>query len=271
MKSIMEDISEDVKNTCLTVSFELKKHFRMKRMIISFALAIGLPLIFYIVPRIWASFPDTAEEFANLNLSFVNLLIIISGSLFAGDSVVGEFEEKTGLLLFSTPQRHSTIFIGKYIGALLPTLAVVSIYYLTTSLEIIGIYGTGGISIEFFKSFFIALVYTTSAVSLIFFFSSILKRKITSTLLGFFSLMMILPITSSVLQFLVDVEPWYILTYFEGLITDVFVGAGPIGGGPEGQPGQFSPDFYTGLIVMVLYTLILFSVGVFMANRRRME
>ncbi len=271
MKSIKEDILEDLKNTCLTVSFELKKHFRMKRMIISFALAIGLPLIFYIVPKIWASFPDTAEDFANLNLSFVNLLIIISGSLFAGDAVVGEFEEKTGLLLFSTPQRHTTIFIGKYIGALVPTLTVVSIYYLTTSLEIIGIYGAGGISLEFFKSFFIALLYTTSAVSLIFFFSSVLKRKITSTLLGFFSLMMILPIVSSVLQFIVDVEPWYILTYFEGLITDVFVGATPIGGGPGGQPGQFSPDFYQGIGVMIGYTIVLFFLSVFIANRRRME
>lgn len=82
---------------------------------------------------------------------------------------------------------------------------------------------------------------------------------------------MILPITSSVLQFLVDVEPWYILTYFEGLITDVFVGAPSIGGGPEGGAGQFSPDFYTGLTVMILYTLGLFFVGVFVANRRRME
>ena len=271
MKPIKEDILEDMKNTCLTVSFELKKHFRMKRMVISFALAIGLPLIFYIVPRVWASFPDTAEEFANLNLSFVNLLIIISGSLFAGDAVVGEFEEKTGLLLFSTPQRHTTIFIGKYIGALLPTLTVVSIYYFTTSIEIIGIYGFGGISLELFKSFFIALLYTTSAVSLIFFFSSVLKRKITSTLLGFFSLMMILPIVSSVLQFIVEVEPWYILTYTEGLITDVFVGAPPIGGGPGGQPGQFSPDFYIGIIVMVFYTIVLFFLGVFIANRRRME
>ncbi len=271
MKSIKKDILEDMKNTCLTISFELKKHFRMKRMIISFALAIGLPLIFYLVPKIWASFPDTAEEFANLNLSFVNLLIIISGSLFAGDAVVGEFEEKTGLLLFSTPQRHTTIFIGKYIGALLPTLTVVSIYYFTTSLEIIGIYGTGGITLEFFKSFFIALVYTTSAVSLIFFFSSILKRKITSTLLGFFSLMMILPIVSSVLQFIVEVEPWYILTYFEGLITDVFVGAPPIGGGPQGQAGQFSPDFYMGLSVMLVYTIVLFFLSVFIATRRRME
>ncbi len=271
MKSIKEDMMEDIKNTCLTVSFELKRHFRMKRMIISFLLAIGLPLIFYIVPLIWASFPDTAEGFATLNLSFVNLLIIISGSLFAGDAVVGEFEEKTGLLLFSTPQRHSTIFVGKYIGALLPTLVVVSIYYLTTSIEIIGIYGVEGITLEYFKSFFIALVYTTSAVSLIFFFSSILKRKITSTLLGFFSLLMILPIIENVLQFLVEVEPWYILTYSAGLITNVFVGTTPIGGGPGGQMGQFSPDFYSGLTVMVAYTLILFFLAVFIASKRRME
>ncbi|MBS3815966.1 MAG: ABC transporter permease [Candidatus Thermoplasmatota archaeon] len=271
MKSIKDDICEDVRNTWLTIEFELEKHFKRKRVIISFSLAVILPLIFYVVPKIWADFPDTAERFASLNLEFVSLLIIIAGSLFAGDAVSGEFEEKTGLLLFPTPQRHMTIFIGKYIGALIPTMLVVSIYYLTVTGEVVGIYGLGALNLDFLKSFLVALIYSTSAVSVVFLFSSILQRKITSTLLGFFSLMMILPIISNVLQFLVETEPWYIVTYSAGLITDVFSATTQVGGGPGGGITRFSPDFYTGLGVMFAYTIGLFFVGLWISIERRME
>ncbi|MEF8874585.1 MAG: ABC transporter permease [Candidatus Thermoplasmatota archaeon] len=271
MKSIKEDVAEDLYNTWLTITFELKKHFQRKRVIISFSLAVLLPLIFYIVPKVWADFPDSADQFASLSLEFVNLLIIIAGSLFAGDVISGEFEEKTGLLLFPTPQRHMTIFIGKYIGALIPTMMVLSIYYLTTAAELIGIYGAGALNLNMAKSFLVALVYTTSAVSVVFFFSSLLQRKITSMLLGFFSLMMILPIISNVLQFIVEVEPWYIVTYSAGLITDVFAVTTTIGGGPDGQLSFFTPDFYEGLGVMVVYTLVFLFIGVAFSIKRRMR
>lgn len=271
MKSIKEDITEDLRNTWLSINFELEKHFKRKRVIISFSLAVILPLVFYIVPEIWASFPDTAEEFASMNLSFVNLLVVIAASLFAGDAVSSEFEERTGLLLFPTPQRHSTIFIGKYIGAVIPAMMVISIYYLTASVEIIGIYGISGLSIEMLKSFLVALIYTTSAVSVVFLFSSILERKITSTLLGFFSLMMVLPIISNVLQFIVEVEPWYIVTYSAGLITDVFASTTAMSGSADSQFAQYSPDFYVGLAVMAVYTLILFFAGLWFSIERRME
>lgn len=270
MKPFRQDVLEDLRNTCLTITFELKKHFRRKRMILSFTLAVALPLIFYIAPKLWASFPDSADQFATINLSFVEFLIVISGSLFAGDAISGEFEEKTSLLLFSTPQRHTTIFVGKYIGALIPTFAVVSIYYLTTSFEIIGIYGMDAITIDFFKSYFVALIYTSSAVSLIFLFSSILKKKITTTLLGFFSLIMIFPIISTVLEFVIEVEPWYIMTYPVGLITDVFAAVPLFGAGPGGQV-MSSPDFYVGIAVMATYTLVLFFAGVLISAKRRME
>ncbi|MFP3872434.1 MAG: ABC transporter permease [Candidatus Natronoplasma sp.] len=271
MKTFKDDVLEDLYNTYLTISFELKKHFRRKRVIISFSLAVILPLIFYIVPKIWAEFPDSAKQFASLNFSFVNILIVIAGSLFAGDVISGEFEEKTGLLLFPTPQRHMTIFVGKYIGALVPTVAVVSIYYLTGTAEMIGIYGLESLTIDLLKSFLVAVVYSTSAVSVVFFFSSILKRKITTTLMGFFTLMMILPVISNVIQYIVEVEPWYIVTYSAGLITEVFAATVSIGGRPGSQVPQFSPDFYVGLGVMVGYTLVLFFAGVFISIRWRMD
>ena len=264
---------DDFKNIYLTIKFELLKQIRRKRILITLLLAILIPLIFYIVPPILGNdYADTANSFATSNLGFVNLLVILSGAIFAGDSISGEFENKTGLLLFPTPQRKSSIFIGKYIASIIATWFIVSLYYIITIMEIVSIYGTSGITFEMGQSFLLALLYSTSVVSIVFFFSSIMKKTITSSLIGFFLLLMILPIITGVLT-VAEVDPWFIVTHNENLITDVLGNA--TGGGFS--PGQrlnltvFNPDLWSGIGVMSAYTVILFFTGIVMADRRKME
>ena len=276
MTSFKDDLVSDIINVYLSIKFELRKHLKRKRLLMVVALAIVLPLIFYVVPLLFdMDFADTANEFASGNLGFITLLIIISGAIFAGDAISSEFEKKTGLLLFPTPQRRTSIFVGKYIAAIISVWLVVSLYYLITMLEIVQIYSMGGISIELAKSFLIALLYAASVISIIYFFSSILKRTITSTLIGFFTLMMILPIISTVLS-AVDVDPWFLVTHSANLIAEVLGtsggGFGP-GNGPEGNGfgGGFSPDFYVGIYVMVLYTIGFFLTSIGLANRKEMR
>ncbi len=263
---------DDLKNTYLTIKFELLKHFRRKRIILTLILVIIMPLIFYIVPPVLGrDYANTANGFAAGTLAFVNLLILISGAIFTGDSISGEFENKTGLLLFPTPQRKSSIFIGKYFASIIATWFIVSLYYLITILEMISIYDISGISMEIAQSFLIALLYSTSVVSIVFFFSSIMKKTITSTLIGFFLLLMILPIITGVLIF-AEVNPWFIITHNEILITEVLAninqGFGP---GQGFSLNLFTPDLWNGIGVMSAYTVILFIVGIITAVRRKME
>jgi ABC-2 type transport system permease protein len=276
MTSLKEDLTTDVKHFYLSITFEIRKHLRRKGLILVIILAIFLPLIFYIVPiALDTDFADTANQFASSNLAFINLLIIISAAVFTGDAISSEFEKKTGLILFPTPQRRNSIFVGRFIAALIGVWLVVSIYYFITTLEIISVYGASEISIELAKSFLIALIYSVCAISIIFLLSSILKKTIYSSLVGFFLLMMILPIISSVLQ-LADVEPWFIVTYSSGLMTNVLAAVttstGGPGRGPAGSFGAgFEPDFYVGIIVMVAYIMIFLVLSLIIANRRRME
>ncbi len=132
-------------------------------------LAILLPTLFYIVPRAAGrEFASTADAFASSIISFITLLIIISGAIFEGDAISGEQEKRTGLLLYSTPQRRNTISVGKYLAAIIATFSVVSLYYLITAVEITTIFGADEISVNFIKSFLTALLYSTSVVSLIY-------------------------------------------------------------------------------------------------------
>ena len=264
---------DDFKNMYLSVRFELLKHLRRKRVIITLALAILIPLIFLTVPpALGQDYADTANVFVASNLAFISLLIILSGAIFTGDAISGEFEKKTGLLLFPTPQRKSSIFMGKYVAAVISTWLIVSIYYLVTILEISSIYGASGITIELAQSFLLALLYSTSVVSIVFFFSSIMKKAITSTLIGFFLLMMILPIITTVFT-VAEVDPWFIVTHDGDLITNV-LGAGNGGGFGPGHGFNlttFEPELWSGIGVMSAYTIILFLIGIVFANRRRME
>ncbi len=256
-------ISDSIFESWLSVRFELLKHLKRRRLFILAALAILLPLLSLI------SRPDTAAEFAASSLSFLSLMIIISAAMFAGDAVCGEFEKKTSLLLFPTPQKRSSIFAGKYVAALLGTFLVVSLWYLVMILEIGPIYGWGEMPAELWKSFLVALVYSAAAVSVAFFVSSFLKRSMSATIVSLLVLVMILPLIAMILM-RVDQEPWFIVTYSANLIPNVLGVTSSGGSGMQAHfPGQnFTPDFGVGIAVIIAYAIVGLVSGMVIAGRR---
>ena len=159
MATNRENIKNDLFDTFLSVRFELVKHLKRRRLLILVALAILLPL-FPLIGK-----PDTAAQFAANSLSFMTVLIIVSAAMFAGDAVCGEFEKKTSLLLFPTPQSRASIFAGKHVAALLCTFLVVSLWYLVLTLETGVLYGWGEMPAELWKSFATALIFSTAAAN----------------------------------------------------------------------------------------------------------
>jgi len=270
-------IASDLRDMWLSAGFEIKKHLRRKRMYIALGLAVAIPFLFYLVPVLTGGdFDDTAVDFASSSLGFVDVLIIISAAIFVGDAISGEFEKKTGLLLFPTPQRKTSIFIGKYLAAMISVFLVVSAYYLVMVLEITYLYGISALSEEFLRSFLLALLYSTSILSVIYFLSSVMKKSITSSLTGFFLLMMVMPILSMLLRS-ADVDPWFMVTHNADLITDVLgttgLGFGP-GSGQGGGPlsaAAFEPGFHEGVGVMLTYSVVFFLAALGFSCRRRME
>jgi ABC-type transport system involved in multi-copper enzyme maturation permease subunit len=264
METSVGSFRNDISETYLSVKFELMKHLKRRRLPIVAAMAIIVPLIFYV------KVPDTGGVFAANVLSFLSVLIVISAAMFAGDAVCGEFEKKTNLLLFPTPQRRSTIFVGAYVAALLATFLVVFLYYLVITLQIAQLYGWGQIPTELAKSFLTALIYSASAVSVVFFFSAILKRSISSTIVGFLFLMIVLQVLATILM-RVNQEPWFVVTYSAQLIRDVLGVSSSLPFGP-GEHGfdfaAFQPHFGVGIAVMLAYAIVGLLGGIFVALRR---
>jgi len=262
MATNRENIKNDAFDTYLSVRFELLKHLKRRRLLILIALAILLPL-FPLIGK-----PDTAVEFAANSFAFMTVLIIVSAAMFAGDAVCGEFEKKTSLLLFPTPQNRSSIFAGKYVAALACTFLVVSLWYLVLTLETGPLYGWGEMPVELWKSFVTALIFSAAAVSVVFFVSSVLKRSISAIIVVFLILMMILPIISMIMTQL-DREPWFILTYSANLITTVLGVSSSLPMGPHGDAvQQFTPTFGKGIAVMVTYAIVSLAAGMATAVRK---
>ncbi len=246
----------------LSVRFELLKHLKRRRLAILVALATILPLLTLIRT------PDTAVAFAGNSLSFMTVLIIVSAAMFAGDAVCGEFEKKTSLLLFPTPQSRSSIFAGKYLAALVCTFLVVSLWYVVLTLETGALYGWGEMPADMWKSFLTALVFSTAAVGVAFFISSVLKRSISATIFVFLILMMIMPIATMIMT-LLESEPWFVVTYSANLITSVLGASSSLPMGPHGDVvQQFTPTFGRGIAVMVTYAVVCLAAGMAVAVRK---
>jgi ABC-type transport system involved in multi-copper enzyme maturation permease subunit len=260
----MSSLRRDLYNTYLSLIFEMKKHLKRRRLLIVSAIAVLVPLLFYI------SIPDTANQFTATSLNFISVLIAITAAMFAGDAISSEFENKTALMSFPTPQKRTSIMAGKYIAALIATFIIVILFYVVMSLQIMQLYGSAAIPADLWQSVLLAILYSTSAVSIVFIFSSLFKRSMSATILGFVTLMMILPVLSTVLS-ATDVEPWFIVTYSAGLISNV-VGDGGFGFGPGQNFGSvFEPSLGTGIVVMFSYMIIGFIGSMVIANRRNVE
>ena len=248
--------------TWLSLRFELLKHLKRRRLLILVALAVLLPLL----PLIRT--PDTAVGFAGNSLSFMTVLIIVSAAMFAGDAVCGEFEKKTSLLLFPTPQSRSSIFAGKYLAALVCTFLVVTLWYVVLTLETGVLYGWGEMPADMWKSFVTALLFSTAAVGVAFLVSSAFKRSISATILVFLILMMIMPVITMIMT-LLESEPWFIVTYSANLITTVLGTSSRLPMGPHGDfVQQFTPTLGTGIAVMAAYATVCLAAGMSIAVRK---
>jgi ABC-2 type transport system permease protein len=197
------------------------------------------------------------------------LMIYLTALLFASGSISDEFEKKTGLLLYPTPQRRVSIFAGKYLAALAAVLLVVSMIYIVVTAQVIGLYGMGSIPVALGKSYLAAAFYSCSVVSIIYFFSSIFKKALVSAFTGLFLLFLVLPGLQILMNTLeLNKENWFLLSSHVNLITAVLNESRVY---PEGLfHSTVQVSFGTGIAVMIAYAIIFFAAGTWIANRKDM-
>jgi len=161
--------------------YEFLKHIRRKRLYVILALALVAELAVIIsIPLLMDGYPDNMMVMAFL-LTVGPSLASLGAVFFAGDAIAGEFESKTGFILFTNPVKRITLWLGKYLACSIAVVLLVAFSYLITAIALLAIYGE--VPAEMAQSFGLALLFAGAFLSVTFFFSSISKGAMGATVM----------------------------------------------------------------------------------------
>lgn len=255
----------------IVVRYEFLKHIRRRRLYVILGLTIVAELAVLIgVPALMGGFPDNAMVMAAM-LTVGPSLATIGAVFFAGDAIAGEFESKTGYMLFTNPVRRTTLVIGKYLASCLAVILLIILGYAIAAISLLIIYGN--IPIEVVKSFGLCLLFAGSVLSVAFFFSSISKGAMGATVMALLFIMVISGIVETVL--LMAGKPyWFLLSTGGDSVAAVYGGYELILEGimPDGMlPFAIeTPDIGLTALAMAVYLVVGFVLSIWITGRRQL-
>ncbi len=268
----------------IVTRYELLKQLRRKRFYGGLAitvLAVVLTIGLYQgldLPR-HMRIPDQlinqygAEIFA-IFVTSMGALAVLAAVFFAGDAIAGEFEGKTGYILFPNPVKRITIVVGKYLACFIATAAIILVAYLISAGALLVFYGQVPSGIV--GSLAIALVLACFMISMAFAFSSVLKGSMGATIATLLTYMVVFSVISMSLSY-AGYNPWFMpdragdsMTATYGIPFENVFGGMMGGGRMTSGVMQASQDPTLGFFVLLAWAVVLFNVSVWVAKRREM-
>src|SRR6266700_1137351 len=254
--------------------YELVNYFRSRRFFV--LLIIGLiisalltALVGYYRP---SSFLSSALNFySTWWAGTITFVIVLSGIFFGGDAISGEFQNKTGYFLVANPLRRSSIYIGKWLGALTASLMVLAIYAAITVGN--GLYYFGAnVPYQFAESLSFSILYLIAVLGFTFFFSSLFKSSSMSILVTAILFLFAFSLIQLIVSGLVQIEPWFIITYGSGIIGNVLMDTYPTTQPIRGPGGRDSTTFAAtipeGIAILVAYFFVTAILGLVLFERK---
>ncbi|MHA1827092.1 MAG: ABC transporter permease [Candidatus Heimdallarchaeaceae archaeon] len=266
-----------------TIRFEMQRN--LKNMIVSFGIAIGIYLLSLVINLIQegrgVESPETAADYMITYLTLIGLFIIIIASMFGGNMIALDYEKQTGNLLFPKITK-GRLFLGRLIARYILSAIAVIAYYLLIAVTTLIKYGE--LPLATLTSLGWALLYMFLVLSLVIFFSSILKKTSTTIVLSILMLLMVFELTNTILMMTgVEIEPFFILTYYGNIITESFnmpserfvqsTLRGPGQGGVDAPTIMrwITPSISGAIIGMLVYSAILLLAAYFFFRIRQQK
>jgi ABC-2 type transport system permease protein len=266
-------LSEFEKLRIVTV-YEFLKHIRRRRLYVILGLTLAAELVVLILfPALMNGYPDNVMVMAGM-LSIGSLLATCGAVFFAGDAIAGEFESKTGLILFTNPVKRITLVAGKYLAGCGAVILLIIFGYAITAISLLVIYGN--VPIETAKSFGLCLLYAGSVLSVTFFFSAVSKGAMGATVITLVFITVISGIVESVLM--VAGKPyWFMLSSAGDSVSTVYGGYELLmegimpPGGMQMMPFEIkTPDIGLCALAMVIYLVVGFVLSIWISQRRQL-
>jgi ABC-2 type transport system permease protein len=257
--------------------YEMRNYFRSRRFLVLLILILVIAglLTFAIAYRGISNVATDALGFYStwwgIAASFV---IVISAIFFGGDAISGEFQNKTGYFLVGNPIRRSSIYIGKWIAALAASLIIIAIFTAITVANAVYYFGGNAFPSQFGESLIFSVVYLIAALGFTFLFSSVFKSSSMSILVAAIMLLFGFSVISDLATALVNIEPWFVLTYGSAILSDVLTPGGfpahktTTSLGPRFTITSYHATIPEGLAIMLIYFVVTSALGLYLFERK---
>jgi ABC-2 type transport system permease protein len=257
----------------IVVGYEFLKHIRRKRLWVILGLALlAEAAVLILLPVLSDGYPGNVMTMAAL-LTIGPSLASIGAVFFAGDAIAGEYEGRTGFILFTNPIKRTTLWIGKFLASYIAVTLLIVFSYVIIVVSLLVIYGE--VPVETAKSFGLSVLFCGAVISITFFFSSVSKGAMGATVVTLVFVMVISGIIESVLIF--TGNPYWFLISAQGDSTALVYGGmetfmGGFGGGRfEDMMPNFEPlDIGQAAWGMVIYLVVGLVLSILISNRRQL-
>jgi ABC-2 type transport system permease protein len=251
--------------------FEFMNYLRSTRFYILLAIVATIGIAIMAVTYVYKPSTSLSSPLSFYSVwwgTVVNLCVILTGIFFGADAISTEFQNKTGNYLLPNPVRRSSIFIGKWIASFLASAIAIGVYAAITMADG-AIYFGFNIPYQFGESFVFALFYIFPILGVSFFISSVFKNNSYSILMTAILLLFGFNFITPLITALSNSEPWYVLSYGAGIITNVL--------SPSGYPPHevviagstsFNATIPEGLAIMLVYFAVTTILGLVLFEKK---
>ncbi|MGD0979139.1 MAG: ABC transporter permease subunit [Candidatus Bathyarchaeia archaeon] len=207
----------------ITLKYTFIDYFRSRRFFILLTITLLIGALLTVIVGYYRP-----ESFLTSDLSFysswwgmsVTFVIAFSGIFFGGDAISGEFQNKTGYFGVPNPIRRSSIYVGKWLAAFIAATIILVIFTAITVSN--GMYYFGlNVPYQFGLSVLFAWFYLVAVLGFTFFFSSLFKSSSMSILVTAILFLFAFTLIETLVADLVQVEPWFILTYGGQIVGNI--------------------------------------------------
>jgi ABC-type transport system involved in multi-copper enzyme maturation permease subunit len=258
----------------VVIGYEFLKHIRRKRLYVILGITLlAEVLVLILIPVLRDGYPSDVMAMAAI-LTVGPSLAALGAVFFAGDAIAGEYENKTGFILFTNPIKKITLWTGKYLAGFIAVGLLIVFTYIIIAISLLVIYGE--VPSEIFKSFGLCLLYASATLSLTFFFSAVSKGSMGATVMTLVFIWVISGILEGVLSFTGN-PYWFIVSAGGDSIALVyggiekFMGGFGMGGRFEEMMANYKPlDIGLAAWGMTIYLVAGFIGSLWVSNKRQL-
>jgi ABC-2 type transport system permease protein len=259
----------------IITKYSLLDYLRSRRFFVMLIITVLISLLLTILVGYYRPSSFLSDELSFYSTwwgNSVTFVVILSAIFFGGDAISGEFQSKTGYFGVPNPIRRSSIYIGKWIAAFIASLVMLGIFTVFTVGN--GLYYFSGLPYQFVESIIFALIYMISVLGFTFFFSSLFKSSTMSILLTAILFLFVFSLIQTLVSALVQIEPWFILTYGSTIIGNVLTTPYPPHMITQTIPRgnitltTFNATIPEGLAIMAIYFIVTAIIGLILFERK---